>query len=90
VCQPAAGSIGRFGAHFFFFNLKRAISRYCEQQAATSDPASSNPPLLSAYVGLSLDEQHCPLRTYHGVFFSRAEKPCDEITNSFFMNVKWF
>jgi hypothetical protein len=22
-----------------------------------------------------LDGQHCPLRTYHGVFFSRAEKP---------------
>jgi hypothetical protein len=36
-----------------------------------------------------LDGQHCPLRTFHGLFFSRAEKHSEDITGCLFlMNMK--
>ncbi len=47
-------------------------------------------PLLSATgCHTRLDGQHCSLRTYHGGFFSRAEKPSEDITQRLFlMNMK--
>jgi hypothetical protein len=61
-------------------------SHYSLEQAPTPDPASSISKDVGCYA--RLDGQHSFLRTYHGIFFSRAEKPSkDKAQHLFLKNI---
>jgi hypothetical protein len=81
-----------FGA--LFLNLKRAKQPLLRAAGCHTRPSKLNfqekcaklPLPFAAVSHTRLDEQHCPQRTYHSVFFKGGEE--DKISHLFLMNKK--